>query len=462
VLDVYIRLFQNDGFQEAPPLSLRLSVQLKFASSFSILREAASDGRGMSSFSFLNNPDHESVAYYHEVADHEDEAVDNDDNGSDQPQQDNSDEQDGHYDNGEAEEQVDGTDEVLEQSGTPNHDDDAEGEPLEGETESFYDEIAGESTSAGVPEPTKEEQDELEELNSTLDTSTQVNHEDNTTILLVEEPGFSGVKSDAFDGTSPTGVEPHTILRTVDAESTIDFQQEQSTTSSATFQGDPKEDSASESNTDEIADWIEGLLTPDTSVLGGEDHADFTDFEGEPGDQEAAEGLTAHSTDITDNQSASALEPLKDSLEEEPQSETLDPKLASAETHHAQRTNSLVDETASGETSKPNEPSSTTQFEEGAELYDEEPGLFDDDWDDIGETSASVDDKQASTIDSLEYPEDDLDDDFGFDEVANKDSSIPGTRSDMRASTSKRSLDETDNIDVAGEGQPEIKKARGS
>ena len=54
VLEVYLQLHQNDGTQEIPPLPLSLSLQLKFQSSFSILKQAAAGGQGMSSFGFLH------------------------------------------------------------------------------------------------------------------------------------------------------------------------------------------------------------------------------------------------------------------------------------------------------------------------------------------------------------------------------------------------------------------------
>lgn len=59
VLEVYLQLHQNDGMADIPPLSLNLSLQLKFASSFSILKQAAAGGQGMSNFGFLQPVGHE-------------------------------------------------------------------------------------------------------------------------------------------------------------------------------------------------------------------------------------------------------------------------------------------------------------------------------------------------------------------------------------------------------------------
>jgi hypothetical protein len=53
VLDVYLQLHRNDGLEEIAPLSLTLTLQLKFTSSFSMFKQAADSGQGMSTFSFL-------------------------------------------------------------------------------------------------------------------------------------------------------------------------------------------------------------------------------------------------------------------------------------------------------------------------------------------------------------------------------------------------------------------------
>ena len=66
VLDVYLQLHRNDDMQDVAPLSLNLSLQLKFASSFLILKQAAAGGQGMSSFSFLHPSGEDQDDYYHE------------------------------------------------------------------------------------------------------------------------------------------------------------------------------------------------------------------------------------------------------------------------------------------------------------------------------------------------------------------------------------------------------------
>lgn len=63
ILDVYLLLHHHDGTEEVPPLSLTLSTQLRFTSSFNMFKQAAEQGQGMSRFAFLQPAD-EGEAYY--------------------------------------------------------------------------------------------------------------------------------------------------------------------------------------------------------------------------------------------------------------------------------------------------------------------------------------------------------------------------------------------------------------
>jgi len=74
ILEVYLHLHQNDGTEDVPPLSLTLSLQLKFASSLALFKEAASQGRGISSFSSLHSADN--VEEYYNDEDEEEAVVD--------------------------------------------------------------------------------------------------------------------------------------------------------------------------------------------------------------------------------------------------------------------------------------------------------------------------------------------------------------------------------------------------
>lgn len=72
VLQVYLQLHENDGSDETPPLSLNLTTQLKFQSSFAILKQAAAGGQGMSAFnlSHLTTDEHDFYTEEHEDAGH--------------------------------------------------------------------------------------------------------------------------------------------------------------------------------------------------------------------------------------------------------------------------------------------------------------------------------------------------------------------------------------------------------
>ncbi|KAK3725404.1 hypothetical protein LTR37_000374 [Vermiconidia calcicola] len=69
VLEVYLQLHHNDPAHDLPPLSLSLTPQLKFTSSFNILKQAAAGGQGMSSFGFLQSATNAQAEYYHEEYD---------------------------------------------------------------------------------------------------------------------------------------------------------------------------------------------------------------------------------------------------------------------------------------------------------------------------------------------------------------------------------------------------------
>ncbi|KAF7187574.1 hypothetical protein HII31_11107 [Pseudocercospora fuligena] len=69
VLEVYINLYQNDGVEEIPRLSMTLTTQLKFTSHLKLLKEAAVAGTGMSTY----NRAHDQGDVDEEYDDEEDE-----------------------------------------------------------------------------------------------------------------------------------------------------------------------------------------------------------------------------------------------------------------------------------------------------------------------------------------------------------------------------------------------------
>lgn len=54
MLEVYLQLYRNDGLEEIPPLAMNLSLQLKFAKGFEVLKQAAAGGQGMAGFELLH------------------------------------------------------------------------------------------------------------------------------------------------------------------------------------------------------------------------------------------------------------------------------------------------------------------------------------------------------------------------------------------------------------------------
>ncbi|EME47396.1 hypothetical protein DOTSEDRAFT_69360 [Dothistroma septosporum NZE10] len=77
VLDVYLLLHRNDGHDDVPPLSMTLTVQFKFTSHLQMIKQAAFQGQGMSSFA---GPQLQGVEdYYDEEAEENEPHEDNHD-----------------------------------------------------------------------------------------------------------------------------------------------------------------------------------------------------------------------------------------------------------------------------------------------------------------------------------------------------------------------------------------------
>jgi len=78
VLGVYLSLHRNDSTHPIPPLALSLSLQLKFTSSFNILKAAAQQGEGMLKFAYLRSGDEELDEYEEDDEEEEEEVKEED------------------------------------------------------------------------------------------------------------------------------------------------------------------------------------------------------------------------------------------------------------------------------------------------------------------------------------------------------------------------------------------------
>ena len=247
VLEVYMQLHRNDGNLDAPPLSLSLSLQLKFASSFSILKQAAAGGQGISSFSFLRPAEQGQEDYYDEEGydeDGQENAAEPD------AEQDDQDEFEGHEYDESTYVEHDGDDaaQLVPVEESLAHDEGADG--YEGDQQDYYQEQEEpyEDTAADVN--TSGEHNEAAELLELHQGEADDQEQPADSIYNAPEAPDNFEEVDETEHRAPT-----------EGDGAVD--QAHSTASSATVQGD---DSANADTTigeyydDELIDWdIESL-----------------------------------------------------------------------------------------------------------------------------------------------------------------------------------------------------------
>ena len=263
VLEVYLQLHQNDGSEEIPPLSLSLTMQLKFQSSFAVLKQAAAGGQGMSSFNFLHTAAREPEDFYQD--EYDDEGI-----SAPPGEHDTEDGFEGHgygdaayVDHGEeappdAEHQHQDYYEHAGEQGEEGHEDyDQEGEFREqfGDDE-FY-----------IPE-----QDEAAARLDELEAGESYTEEALANTL--EDPGLAADGKNAGE------------------------QKAASTASSTTVQGDLTNNSAGEYD-DELIDWDDDSLTTTHSEHDADTHQDFSTFLTEYEEDDAKIGLPGDNAEET-------------------------------------------------------------------------------------------------------------------------------------------------------------------
>lgn len=240
VLEMYLQLHYNEGWQEIEPLALTISSQLKFSSTFSMLKNAAALGQGISEFSIAHgNSEHElGQSYLEEGDDWYGPAADE---HGEYPGDEGYEEAAHEAGTGDpaAEEAYDPTELAHDQ-----HDEDynAEGEH-EDQTENFYYDETEHLDSAADPGEAAEALDVLAEESTNLDQG----HEAQP--LVVEE---------GAQAAQPVTTEEHSA----------------STASSQTVQGDQEPGKTTGKYYDyEEIDWDDDGLTNATADAGGTNQA---------------------------------------------------------------------------------------------------------------------------------------------------------------------------------------------
>lgn len=457
VLEVYLQLHQNDGIEEIPPLSLTLTPQLKFLSSFSIFKQAAAGGQGMSSFGFLQPLGEELQGTYEEDAaeDHEED-----------------------YHEGTVQEQFDET-------GYPEHDDDNSYEDQEGEhAEAEQPAGAAEQYDHGTNYEDREQyQEEAEhedeehdyvpnDQDGELHHHGEVHEDDFQSADVLYTAPLDSVNTNAFAEDST----PSLISAPAVGKDTA------SAASSTTVQGDPADGSAGEYN-EELIDWDDDTLTSYESEPATEGHEDFSTFLTEYEDHNEAH---ADGEDGVSNT--------------QPKNDVVNPD-----------SEDFLNDLGGGETREVHDQGDDTNEEHGAgedgqddynqaDIYDEQqeeedyhpdyqPGEDDDQFhtahdfldgqayehglehdvhseDELDDTVGTVVINRGTDENAEDKDPEDFEDDLGFEDDAEQqqapEAKQPTTPGTTGSPLGKRSFNDFDDVDELDDTAPELKKARAS
>lgn len=253
ILEVYLQLQRNDGLDEIPPLSLTLSLQLRFASSLSILKQAAAGGQGMSTFGFLNmTEDDESYQEQYEYGETTEFARNEDEEET--YEQTGTDTVDGDYPGHEG---------GIEEHQAHNGIEEAHGEA---EEPNYHDDLAyhqEELVGEGVDEPPPG----IEDI---LHSEQQSTHE----LYNAPDDPVENYEQQKEAGSAPQG------------DSAEQYPgQENSNVGSTSAEGNPEVDDTGEYD---FIDWDDDSLTSDLSVPDSADQEEFSTYPAELAGEDAA------------------------------------------------------------------------------------------------------------------------------------------------------------------------------
>lgn len=247
VLDIYLQLHRNDEAEDIPPFSMTLSLQMKFTSSVSVLRQAAAGGTGMSTFG-LDHTSQEQVGEYDE----------HDEGHGEEDQQEY--EQQYQYDetaDGQAYEQAqnEGSIPELPERDTNDHHGEYEEYPAEDQGKQNY-------------------YQENEEYHEELGEGQYYEEENNEVSQLLDEHALEGEgqfeeSTDTANHATLEQTEPADDVAQPLSETADDAEKADSTATSTTFHGDDGQDTTGEYTDEDLIDWDDDSdLTSDPSEKG--------------------------------------------------------------------------------------------------------------------------------------------------------------------------------------------------
>ena len=457
VLEVYLQLHQNDGIEEIPPLSLTLTPQLKFSSSFSIFKQAAAGGQGMSSFGFLQPPgDNE----FHE--DYEEDAAEDDQ---------------GEFQTGTFQEHFDETSHPHHayQEGYEDQEEEEEAEEQDVEQPSTSEQHHPNARYTAQEERGGEKQEEEEHVPN--------DHEDDLQHLgEVHEDDFQS--ADAIY-TAPLGETNQDAFAKESDPPPVDIpgggEKATSAASSTTVQGDPVDGSTGEYDED-LIDWDDDTLTSVESELAPDGQEDFSTFLTEYEDHEELpagerKGIAIAQSaneignpvsedflnDLGDGETRGSHIPEQDSIEEYGFEGDAQGYYDQADTYHEQQEDDYHPDYQPGEE---DDLYHTAQDFLDGQAY--EHGLEHDvhGEDDVDDTVGTVVINRPTNDLVKDQDQENFEDDLGFDEVTEQQPPSEAQESPITGATGsplgKRSFDDFDEVDNLDDDTPDLKKARSS
>lgn len=297
VLEVYLSLHRNDATQAIPPLALSLSLQLKFTSSFKILKAAAQQGEGMSKFAFLHNGAEELDEYEEDAVEEEQDA-----------------EHEDHEDHEEHEEHQE------------RQEDGADNEEHRNEGEETFAEDHADGEASRLEEGQEYEEDQYQEIQENEENDAGQSSEDHQDESNCEEYADQH-QTDANDDSEHYGDGSKSLEQTADlhneedaprpevndfaaqtAQESEEPVQPESTASSTTVRGDVADDTTGEYHNEDFIDFEDDDLTACDAELHVEDGND--DFSALTNEYEAE--AVADDTAVNDEQKPAAADVTSD------------------------------------------------------------------------------------------------------------------------------------------------------
>ena len=440
-----MQLHENDGAEDVPPLALNLTLQLKFQSSFAILKQAAAGGQGMSNFNFLHSTTGEQEDFFQE----EYEA------GDARPHGDHN-----------AEEGFDGHEYGEDAFGDEARPD------IDGQYQDHY-ETTGEQGEEGY----EEYYQEGEYQEHTGEEEFYIPEQDEAAARLDELEAGQAYEEEPLDNALENQVLAAEELSAAERQAA-------STASSTTAQGDSANNSAGEYD-DELIDWDDDSLTDTLSEHDADAHQDFstflTEYEDEAAKDDAfdGDGPDAQEHSGEDGNKASGLPAdnllgSADFLNDPADQEQGDEDQTGEHSYEAreQEGNYTFDQADTyGEQHEQYHPDHQPGTEEeqlhtahdflNADQYEHglEHDVYGGDENGLDDTVETV--IHHGTGEHQDYEDqEDFGDEIGFDEEDGGDLQNGGTTAISGSPTGKRSFDELEEFD--DEDDRDIKKARAS